>query len=282
MPTTIVCGVDHSSGAHAAARIAVLLSERLGSQMVFVHAVQPPIPGREIGMPAASTDFAAVEQMREAGGVLLEKIAEELGAGRAITKEVRIGGGAAEVIAALAEEANAEFVVVGSRGLGSVGALLLGSVSLRLAAQGPCPTVIVPPSAGTLVEGPIMCAIDDSDGARAALGTAAELAERLGLQLLVVNAAHDDASSSAGAELLGQLAFETGLGTKAERIVVRGEPADAIVEAAEAHATAIIVIGSRGRGALASSVLGSVSSAVANRSVCPVIVVRAQAEPDRR
>jgi nucleotide-binding universal stress UspA family protein len=279
----IVCGVDHSSEARAAASAASGLSERLGSQIVLVHAVQPPIPAREIGMPVASTNFATVDQMREGGETLLEEIVAEVGAGREITTTVRIGS-AAEVIAAVAEEVNAEFVVVGSRGLGSVGALLLGSVSLRLAAQGPCPTVIVPPSAGTIAEGPIMCAVDDSDGARAALATAAKLAERLGVQLLLVNAAHGDgdAPSAAGAELLAQLAFETGLGTNAERILLRGEPAGAIVEAADAHTAAMIVIGSRGRGALASSVLGSVSAAVANRSACPVIVVRGQAEPDPR
>jgi nucleotide-binding universal stress UspA family protein len=96
--------------------------------------------------------------------------------------------------------------------------------------------------------------------------------------LLIVDAAHgeDDDASSPGVELLAQLAFETGLGTNVERILVRGEPAGAIVEAADAHTAAMTVIGSRGRGALASSVLGNVSSAVANRSVCPVILVRAQ------
>jgi nucleotide-binding universal stress UspA family protein len=251
--------------------------------MLLVHAVQPPIPVREIGMPAAPTNVATVDQMREGGESLLEEIVAEVSAGRDITTTVRIGS-AAEVIAAVAEEANAEFVVVGSRGLGSVGALLLGSVSLRLAAQGPCPTVIVPPSAGTIAEGPIMCAVDDSDGARAALATAAKLAERLSARLLLVNAVHDegDAASAARAELVAELAFETSLGTNAERIFVRGEPAGAIVDAAEGHAAAMLVIGSRGRGALASSVLGSVSAAVANRSACPVIVVRGQAEPDRR
>ena len=253
------------------------MSKRLASHLVLVHAVQPPISPHKVGTPVAATTFAAVEEMREAGEKLLEEIVAEVGAGREVTSELRIGG-APEVIAAVAEEARADFVVVGSRGLGSVGAVLLGSVSRRLAVHAPCPTVIVPPSAGTIGEGPIMCAVDDSDGARAALATAAKLAEQLGVQLLLVNAEHDEASSSLGAELLGRLAVASG--TNAERIVVRGKPADAILEAADAHTAKMIVIGSRGRGALASSVLGSVSSAVAHRSKCPVIVVRAGADTD--
>ncbi len=85
-----------------------------------------------------------VDQMREAGATLLEEIAAELGAGLEIERRVQIGA-AAEVIAAAAEDAGAE-LVVGSRGLGSVGALLLGSVSRSLATRGPCPALIVPAS----------------------------------------------------------------------------------------------------------------------------------------
>lgn len=72
------------------------------------------------------------------------------------------------------------------------------------------------------------------------------------------------------------LAVESGLGTSVERMVVPGEPAEAIVEAATAHGVEMIVIGSRGRGALASAALGSVSSTVATRAKCPVTIVRAE------
>jgi nucleotide-binding universal stress UspA family protein len=275
---TIVCGVDHSPGGRAAAKIAVQLSERLRFKTVFVHAVQPPIPAYEMGTPAAPTNFVAVDQMREAGTALLEELAGELGSGSEIAREVRIGS-AADAIAAAAEKDDAEFVVVGSRGLGSVGALFLGSVSLRLAGHGPCPTLIVPPSAETFGDGSILCAVDDSDHSRAALATAAALAERLDARLVVAHADDDDAASSRGLELLTRLVVESDLGAKVETILVRGEPADAIVEAAGAHDAALIAIGSRGRGALASSVLGSVSSAVANQSTSPVLVVRADAKP---
>ena len=228
-------------------------------------------------MPAASTDFVAVEQMRQAGVTLLEELSEELRSGREIMVELRMGG-APDAIADIAENIKAEFVVVGSRGLGSVGALILGSVSLRLAVHGPCPTVIVPSLTQALGAGPIMCAVDDSDHSREAVATAASLAERLGVRLLLAHAEPEQATSLLGRELLTRLASETGLGKAAEGILVHGEPAKAILEEAEAHGVAMIVIGSRGRGALASSVLGSVSSAVASRSRGPVTIVRARAE----
>ena len=120
----------------------------------------------------------------------------------------------------------------------------------------------------------MFCAVDDSDEARAALATAAVLSERLNTTLVLAHAASDDAHAYHGEELLARLVVESGLGTSVERIVIRGEPAEAIIKAALARNAGMIVIGSRGRGALASATLGSVSPVVAARAPCPVTIVR--------
>jgi nucleotide-binding universal stress UspA family protein len=271
-PAIMVCGVDHSPGARTAVDIAIDLAGRFGARLVLVHAVPLPRPSREVGV-AQSSSLVTVERMHEAGVSLLDEIAADVHDGPEIAREVRIGG-AAEVIGAVATDAGAECVVVGSRGLGRVGAVILGSVSLSLAARGPCPTLIVPESASPIGDGPIVCAVDDSDGARAALSSAADLAKRLDRPLLLVTVKAVDDPASAASE---RPVDETGLGISPEWVYMRGEPADAILEAAAARRAAMIVIGSRGRGALAASVLGSVSSAVAGGSRCPVMVVRAAA-----
>lgn len=269
-PGTIVCGVDHSPGARTAAAVASGLSGRLGAHLVLVYGVPLPHASREVGV-AEPASFVTVDQIQQAGVTLLEDVAKEVGGDPEIAREVRIGG-AADVIRATAEAARAEFVVVGSRGLGSVGSLLLGSVSRSLAARGPCPTLIVPDSASPIADGPVVCAVDDSDGARAALRKAADVSMRLGTRLLLVTVkAVDDPSSSADEHPVD----DAGLVTTPEWVYMRGEPAGAIVEAAGKARAAMIVIGSRGRGALAASVLGSVSASVAGRSACPVMVVRA-------
>lgn len=54
--------------------------------------------------------------------------------------------------------------------------------------------------------------------------------------------------------------------------VVPGDPAGVLREAGQ-HA-ALVVVGSRGRGRLASALLGSVSVSVASNTSCPVVVVR--------
>ena len=68
-------------------------------------------------------------------------------------------------------------------------------------------------------------------------------------------------------------ADERGIQVIAE--LVRGNPIHEIVAFAEAHDVDLIVIGSRGRGAVASAVLGSVSLGVLRETQRPVLIVRA-------
>jgi nucleotide-binding universal stress UspA family protein len=56
--------------------------------------------------------------------------------------------------------------------------------------------------------------------------------------------------------------------------VVAGVPADEIVAFADNHDVDLTVIGSRGRGAVAGALMGSVSQAVVHESRRPVLVVR--------
>lgn len=63
-------------------------------------------------------------------------------------------------------------------------------------------------------------------------------------------------------------------GVTVEAVVGFGRAADVIVDEAQAFAPDLIVIGSRGRGGVATSVLGSVSAEVVDRAPCPVLVAR--------
>jgi nucleotide-binding universal stress UspA family protein len=61
---------------------------------------------------------------------------------------------------------------------------------------------------------------------------------------------------------------------RAHATVLMGLPADEIVAHADTIDADLIVIGSRGRGAIANAVLGSVSCAVLHEARRPVLVVR--------
>jgi nucleotide-binding universal stress UspA family protein len=64
-------------------------------------------------------------------------------------------------------------------------------------------------------------------------------------------------------------------GVKADYELVEGDAAEEVVALAERRGADLIVIGSRGRGAVAGTLLGSVSRDVSHRAKLPVLVVRA-------
>lgn len=137
---------------------------------------------------------------------------------------------------------------------------------------------------------PIICGVDDSDVARAAVSVARDLGDRLATPLLLVHVAPARAPVGTavvpyapaeflegerrdGELLLAEQAVEARLGAAVERRVVFGDPVEKLVEVARAERAELLVLGSRGRGALASAVLGSVSTAAAAAAPCPVVIV---------
>ena len=67
-------------------------------------------------------------------------------------------------------------------------------------------------------------------------------------------------------------------GIDAHGVVLTGMPVDEIVAYADSVDADLIVVGSRGRGAIASAMLGSVSRGVLHEARRPVLVVRAAHE----
>jgi nucleotide-binding universal stress UspA family protein len=90
---------------------------------------------------------------------------------------------------------------------------------------------------------------------------AGDLAGDLAAERNVANAVLDDAAERAA-----------GTGVEVERRLVESSPGDALVEAA--RGADLLVVGSHGRGSLASALLGSVSHHVLKHAPCPVVVVR--------
>lgn len=138
----------------------------------------------------------------------------------------------------------------------------------------------------------IVCAVDGSAAARDAVSVAADLAGALELDLMLLHVATPEAAltvaaspyhvapasdtelrRAAAARLLDGVATRLGLSPSVERRLEVGDPASVITDVAENRGAAMLVIGTRGRGAVAASLLGSVSAAAVSRSACPVMVV---------
>jgi nucleotide-binding universal stress UspA family protein len=140
----IVVGVDGSESSKAALRFAAAEAALRDVKLRIVCAWHVPtaVYAGE-GMPVD----LATDLENEAKNIAAEALAE---AGRlhpGIDREVRTPMG--QPADMLVEEAEfAELVVVGTRGRGGLGSLLLGSVSQHVAHHAECPIVIVPHGRG--------------------------------------------------------------------------------------------------------------------------------------
>ena len=150
MSASIVCGVDGSADAQAALQVASDLAERLELRLVVAHVAEPAYIPYAAAAPFGrmSGHYAVVEEMEsqeEHAERLLEEVVADSGL---VGAERRAGVGVpAERLADLADEEDAELLVVGSRGRGAFRAAFLGSVSNALVGVARFPVLIVPPGA---------------------------------------------------------------------------------------------------------------------------------------
>lgn len=83
-------------------------------------------------------------------------------------------------------------------------------------------------------------------------------------------------SGRAQLEAAGAVVHEREPGVAVYRVFDHRDPRDALL--AHAASASMVVVGSRGRGPMASLILGSVSLAVSQHAPCPVVVVRPKGE----
>ncbi|GAA0265414.1 universal stress protein [Actinomadura nitritigenes] len=199
----------------------------------------------------------------------------------------QIGGQAAELLVDRAQDAL--MLVVGSRGRGGVGGLVLGSVAFQVASHARCPAVVVR-DAPSEEYGEVALGVDGSPASTEAVGFAFGEASVRRARLHAVLAWPHPISTGPGD--MQPLVYDPEVVTKGEERVlseclsgwrakfpdvevvpevVHGRAAPALVRASEQ--ADLLVVGSRGRGGFTGLLLGSVGHAMLHRSRCPVAVV---------
>jgi nucleotide-binding universal stress UspA family protein len=133
----------------------------------------------------------------------------------------------------------------------------------------------------------ILVAIDGSSHADRALDVAVDLAQRYEASLCLIHAFPHvsdllgdpqyerllETRTAQGEMMLGAARARAGTSVPVETQLIEGPPAPAILRVAAEEAYDLIVVGSRGHGQLAGVLLGSVSSIIAQRASCPVMIV---------
>jgi nucleotide-binding universal stress UspA family protein len=215
--------------------------------------------------------------------------------GLVIDEEYIRGGGVANIIVEDARAWDADVIVTGSRGHGPLATLLLGSVAATVSERAPCPILVARrPTCSRIV-----FAEDGSEGAFEARRVLAKWPIFKGMQLKVVSVAlvdrplrsgitaavFEDARQAEADKLMEARAAHEHLakesaeqlrlaGILAQAELHTGDAATEIVAAAQSWSADLIVVGSRGRGAIARAVLGSVARSVLLNAKCSVLLIR--------
>jgi nucleotide-binding universal stress UspA family protein len=306
MTPSVVCGVDHSSHARAVAALAAQLAERLELRLILVHAVPVAAPPVAAAWPTrAPYDPTRLRRSaHEAGHRLLADVIEDIGVSGA-TARVE-DGQAPGCLVGIARGEDAEFIVVGTHGEGAAHVAVMGSVSLAVARLAPCPVVVLPPSVRHApLTAPdaetVVCGISEPEDLQP-VGVAIRLALALELSLLPVHVVPSEDEETSARTVAGIRTLLTGRVHEARTAaatptalkatidaagssraalegpdILVGDPATELARLAADARAAMLVVGSRGRGSIRSSLLGSVSRSLACNSTVPVVVC-----PDRR
>jgi nucleotide-binding universal stress UspA family protein len=137
----------------------------------------------------------------------------------------------------------------------------------------------------------VVAGIDDSSVAREVLAQALEQARWRGTELHVVHVLHlpivyteaainwaevaEAQQNAVWAAVADELAVDD---VEVERVDLEGYPPDVLVDYASQVDAELLVLGTRGRGEIASLILGSTSHRAIHLAPCDVLVVKAPAE----
>lgn len=213
---------------------------------------------------------------RRAEAVLAAALGRLRGVGLAADGSVLEGDPAGEILAAAAR-VGAALVAVGAGHSRWLENLVLGSTSTTILHTAP-QSVLVVHTAGT-GPGRVLVGTDGSEGSTRAVRALAALVDpaRASVRVLAVDAtpagAASDVRRSAGesareaADAAGRALGEAGFDVDVE--VAEGDPIGLLIDRAAEHD--LVVVGSRGLGAVRRALIGSVSDALARRAPATLV-----------
>ncbi len=298
--TKILVAVDGSEDSDYALNIAVKIGKQFSSVIDLVHVhvaasevaarvVAPdPIIGASASMllPNVVINDSKTGSKEYSDSILANRLSVVRENGLSGSGIVIQSSDVAGEILKLANSGSYNLVALGSRGLGGLKSLLLGSVSNKVAKEAKCTVLVMK----ARIEGvpKVILGYDGSDESKKALEVASDLGRSFGAVVDVLSVMNIPISPEGfiGSDIdkwekdLRQnidLAAEKlrSMGIKSQSMVVsHTNVSRALAEQAEKGSYDIIVVGSRGLGRLKSLFLGSVASGLANSAKTNILIVR--------
>jgi nucleotide-binding universal stress UspA family protein len=285
MPEKVLLATDGSKDAALAARAAVDVCEAMGAELHVVHVW--------FNIPTARLRPFMRDELKKLGNEHLEAgVKEVVESGGLVADTYLVEGRAADTILDLAGQIGAALIVIGSRGLGTVGRIALGSVSEAVIHHSRCPVLVLRGGEDAWPPERVIFGDDGSEAARAAGDLGASLCAHHGARAQVLHAyprlpevdaegrefdpriVDDELRRAEKALLERSQELENVLGSRPKTRLVVGDAAACLLEAVEEDAPegTLLVVGSRGLGTIGRMRLGSVSTKVVHAAKGPVLV----------
>jgi nucleotide-binding universal stress UspA family protein len=293
MTLRILCPLDQGENATAVARVAASVARRLEARLLLAHVIEP--------IAITPADRGPQQVLAANAREFLERTAGEAGCAEWAQAAVRIGD-PASALEHLAGRWRADLVICGSHGRRSFRSALLGSVSRCLIKRSGRAVIVVPPQAakrwqdGEPADGTmrsIVCGVDGSMVGFEAAEAAGHIAAKIGARLTLVHAylpvapigfttpphkvldvgTLTESERSSRTRLLSRAATLASDQTDVTTVIREDEAVPALEKVAEEQRAGLIAVGSRGRGQLLSTVLGSTSARLAVSASRPVLVI---------
>jgi nucleotide-binding universal stress UspA family protein len=288
MQSKVLIGYDDSSEGDDALVLGHRLSEILDARPVVTFVIAHPRHDTD------KREFdEAVDRFCEP---IFAKARERLD-GLEVTATPFVDDSPAAGIYGVADWEKPRAIVIGSTRHGRSGRVLVGTVGSSLLSGVHCSVAVAPRgyADGASDAGRIGVAVDGSSESRRALFAAAYLAERANTPLRILSVMgtphyvlggllsplgpeeYRDYKKMEWERVYEDAAGRVADGVVTEPLLLHGEPAEALAEAASD--LDLLVLGSRGYGPVKGTVLGSVSARVMAAAACPVMVVPRGAGP---
>ncbi|RDH78164.1 universal stress protein [Mycolicibacterium moriokaense] len=286
----VVVGVDGGDSALSAAVWAGAVAQGYETSLHIVHAM--PSLGHNLTDTVAAIRAAMMSYQRDYTEIILRSAADAV---RQQHPDLVV---TTESTSTPADEAlidsstTARMIVVGNSDVSAALALFVGSTTLAVATHAACPVVAWRGHQGAPTNQPIVVGMDATDSSKAVLESAFEFAERFGAKLAAVRSWSTlGPLTRVGNPLLVdwdalQAVEWADLTDRVDRVNKRFPrvSASCFVEPSRPHTALLtriavddaqlVVVGSRGRNALASAVLGSTSVNLLHHATVPVMVCR--------
>lgn len=251
----VLVGVDGSEESREAAQQAATLADGSLTLLAAYDVGSSLVGGTGFGVPA----YYDEDLQRDSATAAVEQARQDVEATAPNPTGKIVRGVAWDALIDEAERAEDTLIAVGSRGVGRMAGIVMGSVATETIHKAPC-SVLVARKRSDAFPHKIVVGIDGSPQSLAAFAVAKQLAEKFETELVPVRAL-------GGKQVEGHLVDEL-VGHYREELP--DEPVTALV-AASADAD-LLVVGSRGLHGIKA--LGSVSERVAHQARCSVLIVR--------